>query len=192
MKLYGASGHAKVIISILETLNKKINTIYDDRAPFSLLNYSVLPFDKDFTGEFIISVGNNRTRRKLAKRLKIGTFATIIHPSAVIDKRVEIAHGTVIMAGVAINVDTKIGKHSIINTSATIDHDCEIGIYTHISPNATLCGHVKIGKGSQVGAGAVVLPNISIGEWCIIGAGAVVTKDVPDRTTVVGNPAKIL
>lgn len=192
MKLYGASGHAKVIISILEFLGKEIDAIYDDRAPFTLLNYSVLPFDKDFLGEFVISVGNNRTRRKLAKRLNIGTFATIIHPSALIEKRVEIGHGTVIMAGVVVNIATKVGKHSILNTSASIDHDCDLGNYTHISPNATLCGHVKVGKGSQVGAGAVILPNISIGKWCTIGAGAVVTKNVPDGATVIGNPAKVV
>lgn len=192
MKLYGASGHAKVIISILETLKEEIIAIFDDRAPFDLMNYPVLPFDNDFTGEFVISVGNNRTRRKLAKRLKTGKFATIIHPSAVIDKHVAIEPGTVIMSGVVVNVATMVGKHSILNTSASIDHDCEIGKFVHISPNATLCGHVKVGKGSQVGAGAVILPNITIGKWCTIGAGAVVTKNVPDGATVVGNPGKIL
>ncbi len=192
MKLYGASGHAKVIISILETLQTKIIRIYDDRAPFALRNYSVLPFDNDFSGEFIISIGNNRTRRKLAKRLKTGNFANVIHPSAVIDKTVAMGNGTVVMAGVVVNVATKIGKHCILNTSASVDHDCSIHDYSHISPNATLCGHVTIGKGAQVGAGAVILPNICIGKWSVIGAGAVVTKDIPDRATVVGNPGRIV
>jgi acetyltransferase-like isoleucine patch superfamily enzyme len=35
-----------------------------------------------------------------------------------------------------------------------------------------------------------VLPKIKIGAFATVGAGAVVTRDVPDRTKVVGNPAR--
>ena len=192
MKLYGASGHAKVIISILELLNKKISNIFDDRAPFTVLGYEVARFDESYTDNFIISVGNNKTRKILAKKLHKVNFINAIHPSTILDKRVRIDLGTVVMAGVTINVDTTIGKHNIINTAASIDHDCQLADFVHISPNATLCGNVKIGEGSQIGAGAVVLPNISIGKWCSIGAGAVVIKDVPDGATVVGNPGRII
>jgi len=192
MKLYGASGHAKVIISILELLDKKISNIFDDRAPFKLLGYQVEKFDEHYTDNFMISVGNNKTRKLLAKKLHKVNFTTAIHPSTIIDKRVFVDAGTVVMAGVTINVATTIGKHCIINTAASIDHDCQLANYVHISPNATLCGNVKIGEGSQVGAGVVVLPNITIGEWCTIGAGAVIIKDVPDGATVVGNPGRII
>jgi maltose O-acetyltransferase len=49
---------------------------------------------------------------------------------------------------------------------------------------------VSIGDDCWIGGSAVILPGVSIGNRCIVGAGAVVTKDVPDDTTVVGNPAK--
>ena len=94
------------------------------------------------------------------------------------------------MAGVAIEADTLIGKHCIINTFSSINHECRIGDFVHISPNATLCGGVEVGEGSWIGAGAVVIQGIKIGKNCMIGAGAVVIRDVPDGTTVAGNPAK--
>jgi acetyltransferase-like isoleucine patch superfamily enzyme len=46
--------------------------------------------------------------------------------------------------------------------------------------------------GASIGAGAVILPGIRIGKYAMVGAGAVVTKDVPDDTTVIGNPAQPL
>jgi maltose O-acetyltransferase len=49
---------------------------------------------------------------------------------------------------------------------------------------------VRIGKHAWIGGGAIILPGISIGDDAVIGAGSVVTRDVPARTTVVGNPAR--
>ncbi len=191
MKLFGASGHGKVIISIIETLNIKLSNIYDDRAPFIILGYQVKKYDGNETENFIISVGNNKTRKSISKKLNVN-YTKIIHPSAIIDKNVFIDIGTVIMPGCIINVDTKIGKHCIINTSSNIDHECIINDYVHVSPSATLCGNVIVGEGTHIGAGATIIPNVKIGKWCTIGAGSVIIKDIPDNTTVVGNPARII
>ena len=49
---------------------------------------------------------------------------------------------------------------------------------------------VTIGDDCWIGGQAVILPGVTIGHRCIVGAGAVVTKDVPDDTTVTGNPAR--
>jgi acetyltransferase-like isoleucine patch superfamily enzyme len=50
----------------------------------------------------------------------------------------------------------------------------------------------KVKESASIGAGAVVLPGITIGKRAIVGAGSVVTKDVPDNSTVTGNPARLL
>jgi acetyltransferase-like isoleucine patch superfamily enzyme len=47
-------------------------------------------------------------------------------------------------------------------------------------------------KGASIGTGVTVLANVTIGEDAIVGAGAVVTRDVPPRTIVAGNPARVL
>lgn len=47
-------------------------------------------------------------------------------------------------------------------------------------------------KGASIGANATILPGLTIGEGAMVGAGSVVTKDVPPRTLVFGNPARIV
>ncbi|WP_408099259.1 sugar O-acetyltransferase [Peredibacter sp. HCB2-198] len=51
---------------------------------------------------------------------------------------------------------------------------------------------ISIGDDSWIGGGAIIMPGVSIGRRCVIGAGAVVTKDVPDDSLAVGNPAKVI
>lgn len=51
---------------------------------------------------------------------------------------------------------------------------------------------VCIGKECWIGEKVIVLPGVTIGNGCIIGAGSVVTKDIPDYSMAVGNPAKII
>jgi maltose O-acetyltransferase len=51
---------------------------------------------------------------------------------------------------------------------------------------------IAIGRDCWIGGGAIIQPGVTIGDRCIVGAGAVVTRDVPDDTIVVGNPARPL
>ena len=46
--------------------------------------------------------------------------------------------------------------------------------------------------GSWIEANSILLPVVTIGKNSIVGAGSIVTKDVPDNTIVVGNPAKVI
>lgn len=51
---------------------------------------------------------------------------------------------------------------------------------------------ISIGNDCWIGGGAIILPGVSIGNNCVVGAGSVVTKDIPDNSMVVGNPAKVI
>lgn len=51
---------------------------------------------------------------------------------------------------------------------------------------------ITIGNDVWIGGGTIILPGITIGNNCVIGAGSVVTKDVPDNSMAVGNPAKVI
>jgi acetyltransferase-like isoleucine patch superfamily enzyme len=46
--------------------------------------------------------------------------------------------------------------------------------------------------GASIGSGSTILCNVVIGEHAIVGAGSVVTRDVPPRSIVAGNPARVL
>lgn len=197
MYLFGASGHAKVIIDSLTASGITIRGLFDDNPDIkSLLKYPVFgPFDKDILGDdsLIISVGFNDNRKKIVDRLSSNiVYGWAIHPSAIISEYASVGEGSVVMQGAIIQSCTRIGKHCIVNTAASVDHDCVIEDYAHISPNATLCGGITVGEGSQVGAGAVVIPGIRIGSWSMVAAGAVVLRDVPDNVLVMGNPARVV
>ena len=54
------------------------------------------------------------------------------------------------------------------------------------------CVGTRVCRGASIGSGATILGGLTIGERAIVGAGSVVTRDVPARTIVAGNPARVL
>lgn len=195
MLLYGASGHAKVVCSALESTSIKVNGIFDDNSSIQNLNdYKVIgKYDSNFMSNeiLIISIGDNETRKIISDNVK-HSFGICVAASAICDSKIQIGEGTVILHNAIIQRNSFIGKHCIINTSSSIDHDCIIEDFVHISPGVTLCGSVNIEQGTQVGAGATVIQNINIGKWCIIGAGSVIIENIPDYSIVVGVPGRII
>ena len=193
--LYGASGHCKVILDIIKLYGGQVKFIIDDDASKKDLLGIHIESKKAINkirNNLIISVGKNKTRKRIVQSINSDVYTTLVHPKSIIDDTVKINTGSVVMAGSIINSSTIIGKHSIINTSASIDHDCIIGDFVHISPNATLCGNVSVGELSQIGAGSVVIQGVKIGKNVTVGAGSVIIKDLPDNSVVVGNPGKVI
>jgi sugar O-acyltransferase (sialic acid O-acetyltransferase NeuD family) len=195
MLLYGASGHAKVIIDCLQASQISISGIFDDNPDIQqLLGLPVLgTYQTQYlpNEQLIIAVGNNQIRRKITDLVQ-HTYGRVIQPSAIISAYAKMGAGTVVFHNAVIQASASVGQHCIINTTASVDHDCVLEDFVHISPNATLSGNVTVGEGTHIGAGATVISGICIGKWCIIGAGAVVTKDIPDYSTAVGVPARII
>tara|TARA_R100001369_G_C3317609_1_gene168392 strand:- start:356 stop:979 length:624 start_codon:yes stop_codon:yes gene_type:complete len=199
INLYGASGHAKVVIDcILSKENYEVDQLFDDNKSIQqLVGFSVSDTSElksALQNDFIVSIGNNKIRSNIVQKLNPHyNFCNYIsHKIACIASSVSIGKGSVVMPHAVINVATNIGDHCIINSSAVVEHDCIIEDFCHISPNATLAGGVLVGTGTHIGIGAQILPEIKIGKWATIGAGAVIIKDVPDGATVVGNPGKII
>ncbi len=189
MIIYGASGHGKVISSIVN--GEELLYFDDNELLETFLNKPVALYDENRgkDEELVIAIGNNQLRKEVASKVS-HIVMSVIHPSAQIAETVVMGVGNQIVHSATIQTHVKIGNHCIINTAAAIDHDCILEDFCHIAPNSTLCGNVKIGEGTLIGAGAVVTPGVKIGKWCTIGAGSVVTKNIPDNTTVVGNPAR--
>lgn len=192
MYLYGASGHAKVIIDILLAQGVVINGLFDDNEDIKeLLSFPVFRTGA-LKSPLIISIGSNKIRKKIADDVQLQCeFGTAIHPSAIVSNYSTIGHGTVVMQNAVIQSSCEIGRHCIINTSASVDHDCFVGDFVHISPNSALCGNVEVGEGAWIGAGTIVTPGVKIGKWSVIGAGSVVTKNIPDNVLAAGNRCKI-
>lgn len=183
MLLYGAGGHAKVIIECLHSQGQRTQGIFDDASMLhDLLGVQVLGIYSSQTlpeAKLIIAIGNNRVREQISRMVQ-HQFGVAMHRLAYCSEYARVGAGTVIMQNTVIQPDARIGQHGIINTAAIVEHDCVVGDFVHIAPNATLCGHVEVGTGTLIGAGAVVTPCVKIGQWATIHAGASVTADVPD------------
>ena len=190
MYLYGASGHARVIVDMLSASGLKVDAMFDDDV--SIKELMSIPVRHHWQGEspIIISIGNNVTRKQIAEKLNC-EFFTAIHLSAVVSPSARLRDGSVVMQGAIVQSGTSIGQHCIINTGASVDHECVIEDYVHVSPKATLCGNVHVGEGAWIGAAAVVIPGVKIGKWCTIGAGSVVVSDIPDGAIAYGNPCRV-
>lgn len=190
--IIGASGHGKVIADIAVRNGYEDIVFLDDDenvrecAGFPVIGKTVEA--KEMDGDKIVAIGNPKTRERILE--EVSEVITLIHPDAVISRRVEIGEGSVIMAGAVINTDVVIGKGCIINTGASVDHDCRIGDFAHISVGAHVAGTCEIGKKTWIGAGATVSNNVNICGDCMIGAGAVVIKDIDKPGTYVGVPAR--
>ncbi|TQD94344.1 hypothetical protein C1H46_020030 [Malus baccata] len=105
-------------------------------------------------------------------------FAVDIHPGAKIGSGILLDHATGLV----------VGETAVIGNDVSILHSVTLGGTGKASGDR----HPKIGDGVLIGAGTCILGNIRIGEGAKVGAGSVVIKDVPARTTVVGNPARLI
>ncbi len=193
--IIGAGGHGKVIAdNALKNGYTDIGFV-DDHATGLCMGFPILgtldAIDQLHDGktDFIIGIGNNAIRKRIAEKYRVN-WATLIHPSAHIATCVEIGEGTVVMAGAAVNACASVGNHCIVNTLAVVEHDNVIRNYVHISPGAKLGGTVQIGEMTHIGIGATVINNVDIGARCVVGAGAVVIKTLGDEGVYVGIPAK--
>jgi len=101
-----------------------------------------------------------------------------IHPGASIGRRFFIDHGM----GVVIGETTEIGDDVLLYQGVTLGG----------TGNESGKRHPTLGNHVVVGTGAKVLGNIHIGSHVRIGAGSVVVHPVPDNSTVVGVPGRVV
>lgn len=189
--LYGASGHAKVVMDILISNGYEIESVFDDNPCNHTFRGIGVQHVYNGVSPMIVTIGDCSIRRKIVERLDC-QFVSAIHPSAIISPSVNIGCGTAVMQGAVIQADAVIGVHCIVNTRSSVGHDCRIGDFVHIASGATVCGGTEIGEGTWLGAGSVVKQGIKIGRDCMIGAGSVVVKNIPDNTIAYGNPCKVV
>ena len=193
--LIGGGGHAKVVMDMVEACGDRVVGILDDGLAVGMqvqgvpVKGSTADAGQFEDALFVLAVGNNQVRRKLAARLNVAWY-TAIHPSAIVSDRAQVGEGSVVMPRAVINPGACLGRHSIINTAAVVEHDNRIGDFAHVSCGAVLTGTVHVGECALVGAGAVVKNNVSICDEAVVGAGAVVTKDLTEKGTYVGVPAR--
>ena len=112
-----------------------------------------------------------------------------------------LGRGSLIENDTTVGAGTRIQAGAYITAYSTLEEDVFIAPCV-VTTNDNYMGRTErrkdvmrgptIRRSARIGGGAILCPGVEIGEEAFVGAGAVVTKDVPPRTLVVGNPARVL
>jgi acetyltransferase-like isoleucine patch superfamily enzyme len=110
-------------------------------------------------------------------KLEMGHNVTLTHSVSIICyDHIRIGDGTMLSPGVVI-VD--------------FNHPLEMDKVEHIK-KVGKTAEVIIGKRCWIGANSVILKGVTLGDDCVVGAGSVVTKSFPEKSIIIGNPAKLI
>ena len=131
----------------------------------------------------------------LASSVQIRPYVDIFTSHFVVGENTDIGTRNRFDGKVVIGENVILGPDNYISS---IDH-----IYDNISVPIQFAGAryinknghngvLSIGDDSWIGTHCAIIGDVKIGKHCVIGANSVVTKDVPDYSVVVGNPAKII
>jgi sugar O-acyltransferase (sialic acid O-acetyltransferase NeuD family) len=197
----GNGGHASVLTEILLLTNREIigfTSPHKEDNPFGLRYLGTDTIIEEYNSneiELVLGLGSvnvSIVRENLFDYFvtKGFTYATLIHPSAIVSKFATIGEGVQLFAGSIIQAFATISLNTIINTGAIVEHDCTLGPHVHIAPKAVLSGNVRVGLGTHIGTGATIIQGVKVGRKVLVGAGAVVVKDISDEQKVTGVPAR--
>lgn len=136
--------------------------------------------------------------KKIGKGTYIWQFCVVLEGAT-------IGENCNINCNVFIENDVTIGNNVTIKSGVQVWDGVHIEDDVFIGPNVTFTNDkiprskqfpkvyekTIIKKGASIGANATIIAGNTIGKYSLVGAGSVVTKNIPDRTVWVGNPAKI-
>lgn len=121
-----------------------------------------------------------------------------VAPEATVIGNVTMKPGASAWPGVVVRADNEpivIGQDTNLQEGAVlhVDPGCPLTLADRVSVGHQAMLHgCTVGEGSLIGIQAVVLNKAVIGKNCLVGAGALVTegKTFPDRSLIIGTPAK--
>lgn len=205
--VYGAGGFAREVVELVRDINRReptweiVGLLDDNRDSWGrVLNDvpilgSLEWLERDAGKPYMVfGVGGPAAKRRMHARTRtlVAGYPTLVHPTAVMSKSVDLAEGVVVTAGNILTANISVGPFAMLNLMCTVGHDSTIGAYASLSPAVNVSGNVHIAAGCDIGTGVKLIPGATIGAWSVVGAGGVVTKPLPANCTAVGVPAKVV
>ena len=204
--IVGASGFGREIAWLVERINRETPTwnllgFLDDNATIQgqdVNGYPVLGGSQDvvrYENAYVVcAVGASKVRKTIVEKICAVApnikFATLIDPSAKMSQTVSVGEGSIICAQTILTVNITVGKHCVLNLNCTVGHDAVLQNFATLHPNVNMSGTTEIGACSEMGTGSVIIQGKTVGSHTVVGAGSVVIKDIPEKCTAVGSPAK--
>lgn len=204
--IWGAGGHARVVSDIVQLCGEfDIAGYLDDENPTprasGISDARVLGGSEKLqtlrrggVGHAVVAIGSCRPRVERGEVLRKRGFklVTLLHPSAVVARDVDLGDGTVVAAGAIVSPGAEVGDHVILNTGCTVDHDSRIESGAHVCPGVHVAGNSRIGTEVWVGIGSTVVERIRVGAGTFIGAGSLVLRNLPENVLAYGRPAVVI
>jgi sugar O-acyltransferase (sialic acid O-acetyltransferase NeuD family) len=146
------------------------------------------PTDEDV---FLCAIGEPKVKQRYCSLMEErgASFATLIHPTAVVGHDVRMGEGCILGPFTQLSCDIRLGRHVCFGTHSNTAHDTRIGDFSQVSGSCEINGNAALEEGVFLGSHATILPNATVGAWAYVGAGSVVLRRVAPGTKVFGNPA---
>jgi len=145
---------------------------------------------------FYVALGYRQLPRKreILEQLEVAGRRTpsLVHPSCEVNPTSRVGNGCVMYPLCNVGDGVEIGQGALLNNSVVVSHGSRVGAAAYLSPGVVVSGNVTIGRETFLGSSVVVANGRRIGSNARVGIGSVVTIDIPDNTSAVGNPLKLL
>jgi sugar O-acyltransferase (sialic acid O-acetyltransferase NeuD family) len=198
----GFGGNALDLIDTIETGFAISCFVDDDPARHGLFLQSVPVLSRAALADrpaqrVVTAIGSEHTFRQ--RKAIIGgfgldedRFARVVDPFARVSRYARLGRDVIICSGVVIGANAVIGDHVFILPNTIIHHESIIDDYCIVGSGVTVAGCVHVGPECFLGSGCTIKNGIRVGGSSLIGMAANVVRDVPMRSTIVGNPGRLL
>ncbi len=202
----GAGGFAQEVVWIVDDINAVARSwlvlgYVDPRAPDrkgqSLYDRPILGSFDDIdpaTGPIFFACGIGdpvaRMRECMEAERRGWQAASLVHPSVVMGRHVEISSGAIIAAGSIVSPYAKIGRHVAINHHVSVGHDSVIGDFSVISPGARISGRAVLEDGVFIGSNGTVFGSRRMGRGATLGANSFLLTNLAPGRSAFGVPAR--
>jgi len=202
--VYGAGGLGREVLQLARAAlcprgARVLGFVDDEVKPGTVLNGAEVLGGGEFLDtlrepfSLVYGFASPAAKKMIHARLKLNpliSFPSVVHPSASVSEYARTGEGVVIAASCIVSIDAVLGDCVFLNNGALIGHDSVLGSFVSVMPLAAISGSVAIGECTLIGAQSALIQGINIGRNCVVGMGSVVLRDVPEGSTVLGNPAK--